>query len=584
MDWGAIEADILHVQNLMKKLNFNEAIEVIRKCLKALINSNITNEPLAHLSTVQQCLLVHLAMAFLYSEKFTESLGYFEKVNTRRIFNYISELTSSESTYGVERVFEASRDTLLHSYMNASVAAENCHRPQLTQSYLEKAIQLYREQQLVKHEAVTWHRLGKLMAKLQRHAQAGLSLNTASLLFKKCEQSVLEAESLCDLADVYWKSGHKGRVSDTMERTHSLCLKLARRPEEQRHLYRRISGLYREQRSHAEPEAAAPGDTGLERARAVLRRGQLLGRGDRERWERAMREAKEECELAVVCFPKEASKVLIGIANSWSDVGEYVESESILERVVELSRSANIEMILAEALERLGDVLIKQGREREAATRYNEASMVLELNYNETGEEKLGLKLQNVWNKHVSLNMQGMPEGQIILNGKLDRSVLVNRNNLVLLSTGTGKADDANCQDTVAFFSEVGSLGNCNPKSTEAEIHSLVTVSDLSEISGNENILTSDIHGNRPLSNQKNVKHSNVSSPKPEDLILPVNSNDKQKISKRIKSTQSTRTFALRRNRVSPVGSVSSRGSGGSAKNGQDLNLKPQPSRSCVIL
>ena len=412
MDWGAIEADILHVQNLMKESSFTESIEVIQKCLKALINSNLTNESLADLSTVQQSLLVHLAMGLLHCDKATESLAYFGKVNTRRIFNYMSELVSTESTYGVERVFELSRNTLLHSYMNASVAADKCHRPQLTQAYLEKAIQLYRERQLTEHEAVTWHRLGKLLAKLDRHAQAGLSLNTASLLFNKCQQSLLEAEALCDLADVYRKSGNTSRVSDAIERTHSLCLGLTHRPEQQRQLYQRLSGLYREKRSPAE-QGAPSGESGLERARAVMRRGQLLSARDRDRWGRALREAREECELAAGYSPEEASKVLIDIANRWSDVGEFGECESILERVVEHSRFSDLELTLAEALERLGDVLVKQRKEREAAIKYNEASMVLELKYNETGEEQVGDRLQSVWNKHVSLNSQGMPDGQL---------------------------------------------------------------------------------------------------------------------------------------------------------------------------
>ena len=419
MDCGAIEADILHVQTLMRASKLTESIEVIGKCLKALVNSNLTKESLANLSTVQQCLLVHLAMGLLYSEKFEESLRYFEKVNTRRIFNFISELVSTEASYGVERVFEASRDMLLHSYMNASVAAEQCHRPQLTQAYLEKAIQLYREKQLTQHEAVTWHRLGKLLAKLERHAQARLSLNTAALLFKKCEQSALEAESLCDLADVHWKSGNTSCISDTIARTHSLCLGLTHRPEEQRQLYRRISSLYREQRCAA-GEVSGGQDTlsdgrGLERARAVRKRGQLLRGRDRERWERAMREAREECELAALSSPKEASRILIGIATDWSETEVYGESESILERVVELSRSSDLELTLAESLERLGDVLIKQRREREAAMRYNEASMVLELKYNQTGDEQVGVRLQSVWDKHISLNSQG---GQLLLNGK----------------------------------------------------------------------------------------------------------------------------------------------------------------------
>ena len=148
---------------------------------------------------------------------------------------------------------------------------------------------------------------------------------------------------------------------------------------------------------------------------------------------------------------------------------------------------------------------------------------------------------------------------------------------------GTGKAEDSSCQDIVAFFSDVGLLGNCYSKSTEPELHSLVTVSDLSEMSGNETILASDTYGNRSLSNRKNSNDSEVM-----DSIQ--HSDDKQM--KHKTSTQSTRAIVFRRNRISPVESVSSwesEGNIGLADNGQHLNptqedLKQPQSKSCVIL
>ncbi|KAI6646709.1 hypothetical protein LOD99_12830 [Oopsacas minuta] len=542
MDWGAIEADILHVQNLMKDSKFSESVEVLKKCMVAVQN---TNELRTNRDIAKQCLIIHMAMTFLYKQKFIESLNCFEQVSARHIYGNKSEMSSLDGS-GVERVLELSREYLLHSYMNASVAAEKCDNAHLTQCYLEKAIQLYREEGLVKYEAVTWHRLGMLLDKVGKHTQAGLSLNTAALLFKKCEESVLEAESLCDLASLYWRTGNTSRVSETMERTHFICLGLIHKPEDQKNLYHRLSDLYTDQQAHSDAEVCmdhvlASSKTGLERARAVMRRAKLLkSTHDRERWERAMREAREECELAVVEYPKEASKIFIGIAEGWSDKGQFEESENILQRLIEHSRGSDrLVLILSEALERLGDLLIKQRRDKEAEIRYKEAYLVLELKYNEYGDEEIGARLQSVWNKHKSL------------------------------LTGEQAATDY-----------PSLIGNSCINQTEAELHSLVTVSDLSELSCNDATITT-----RSLIKQEDDTDIQLCSSitAGQLTVTPINLRERNK-----KFSTGNR---FRKNRISPVESVTSQSSSGNSddvglgKNLTDnINNNIPSSRACVVL
>ena len=543
MDWGAIEADILHVQNLMKDSNFSESIQVLEKCIAALHNTATkthTQESRTHTNVAKQCLLIHKAMALLYQENFSESLEVFEQVSARRVLVKTGEL---EGYSGVERVLELSREYLLHSYMNASVAAEKVEKPQLTQTYLERAIQLYREEQLVKHEAVTWHRLGMLLVKLSKHTQAGLSLNTAALLFKKREEYVLEGETMCDLAGVYWRAGKSGRVTETMERTHSICLGLTHKPEDQKNLYHRLLGLYTEQQAPhgvqlCAEQMKADSKARLEKTRAVMKRAQLMRRThDWVRWERAVREARAECELAVGGCPKEASQILVGIAEGWYERAQYEETQDILERLIDQFRGSDTSaLILAEMLERLGDVLMKQRKEKEAEERYKEGSLVLELKYDEYGDEMMGTKLQNVWKKYKSL--------------------LADRED-----TGTEK--------TGTFFSETASLRNSFTKPIDPEIHSLVTVSDLSEISCNDKPLPADSEVTRSLNTVTEAVVENITS--------KVNE-------RRERYSRRNRTFF--KNRISPVVSVNSQSNEGvwANRNITDNNKDTFHSSRCVIL
>ena len=533
MDWGAIEADILHVQNLMKDSNFSESIQVLEKCITALhntANKTDTQESRTNINVAKQCLLIHKAMALLYQESFSESLEVFEQVSARRMLVKTGEL---EGYSGVERVLELSREYLLHSYMNASVAAEKLEKSQLTQTYLERSIQLYREEQLVKHEAVTWHRLGMLLVKLSKHTQAGLSLNTAALLFKKCEESVLEGETMCDLARVYWKDGKSGRVTETMERIHSICLGLTNKPEDQKNLYHRLSNLYTEQQAPHDAELCAErmkGDskTRLEKTRAVMKRAQLMKvTHDWARWERAMREARAECELVVGGYPKEASKILMGIAEGWCERAQYEETQDILERLIDQFRGPDKSvLILAELLERLGDVLMQQRKEKEAEERYKESSLILELKYDQCGDEVMGTKLERVWKKYKSL--------------------LADRED-----TGTEKT----------FFSETASLRNSSTKPKEPDIQSLVTISDLSETSCNDRTLPADSETTRSLNNEVDSIASKVNG-------------------------RRERFQKFRKNRISPVVSTDSQPNEGTwaDKNITDSNKETVHSSRCVIL
>ena len=548
MDWGAIEADILHVQNLMNDSNFSESIQVLEKCITALHNTATrtnTQESRTHTNIAKQCLLIHKAMALLYQESFSESLEVFEQVSARRVLAKTGEL---EGYSGVERVLELSRENLLHSYMNASVAAEKLEKSQLTQTYLERAIQLYREEQLVKHEAVTWHRLGMLLVKLGKHTQAGLSLNTAALLFKKCGESVLEGETLCDLASVYWGAGKSGRVAETMERTQSICLGLTRKPEDQKNLYHRLSGLYTEQQAPYDAQLCvekirAESKARLEKTRAVMKRAQLMKKTrDWVRWERAMREARAECELAVGGYPKEASKILMGIAEEWSERDEYEEAQSILERLIDQFRGSDTSvLILAEMLERSGDVLMKQRKEKEAEERYREGSLVLELKYDEYGDEMMGMKLQNVWKKYKSL--------------------LADREDTMTGKTGT-------------FFSETASLRNTFTKPTDPEIHSLVTVSDLSETSCNDKPLPAPADSE---ATQSLNKVTEVESAEVDDTTSKVNE-------RRKRFSRRERTF--RKNRISPTVSDNPQSNEDTWADGNltDNNRDTAHASRCVIL
>ena len=589
MNWDELEADILRVQCLMKDANFHEASEIAKNCVEALKTTSITLAP--NIKTLaSNCLLIHRAMSLLYSEEFRESLDIFEQVNARLAFNSASD-PSDRSFQGV---WDLSRDALLHSYLNASVAAEKCRMPQLTQGYLEKAIQVYREQQLTRHEAVTWHRLGKLLCRQNKHTQAGLSLNTASLLFKKCQLPVLEAESLCDLATVYSATNSTSRLSEVMEQSHFICLSLTDQPSDQRRLYNRLADLYSEQRAY--PDAAlclehviAASRCGGDRARGLVRRGQLLRwMGERASWEKSMRDASEECELLVES-PVEASEVLISIARESSEVGLYRETLEYLERAVRLcSECEGAELVMTEALEELGDVLVKQRRRADAEGRYREASLLLEKLYDENGVEIVGTRLQRVWSKYSSsLEVVGEMEGSIAENGPMLNTSLVCEASEELLDSSERQAIQSN----------------------EFETHSLVSISDLSELSCDETKLASDTPTNRSLVNkmdtsppEESLTTPASSSPVPEDTLLPAADPPleptKKQTRPKLRRTRPKITHSFRGDEMSPLAenptelTISGKGPPSSSEvsippqelDQNSLKSTPPTSRTCSIL